>query len=100
MDSRRNFGREKNGATKILQYLGPKQKSDFGQLYAHNPTLVFKPAIQTQMTQTITWTWITRCILGQKLITFSSKAHDYFRQQRYNYYKTHANRNVHRFLPI
>ena len=40
MDSGRNLGREKNGATKILQYLGPKQKSDFGQLYAHNPTLV------------------------------------------------------------
>ena len=40
MDSGRNLGREKNGATNILQYLGPKQKSDFGQLYAHNPTLV------------------------------------------------------------
>ena len=40
MDSGRNLGREQIGATKILQYLGPKQKSDFGQLYAHNPTLV------------------------------------------------------------
>ena len=40
MDSGRNLGREKNGATKILQFLGPKQKSDFGQLYAHNSTLV------------------------------------------------------------
>ena len=28
MDSGRNLGREKNGATKILQYLGPQQKSD------------------------------------------------------------------------
>ena len=40
MDSGRNLGREKNGATKILQYLGPKQRSDFGKHYAHNPTLV------------------------------------------------------------
>ena len=40
MDSGRNLGCEKNGVTKILQYLGPKQKSDFGQLYAYNPTLV------------------------------------------------------------
>ena len=40
MDSGRNLGREKNGATKILQFLGPKQKSDFGQLYPHNPKLV------------------------------------------------------------
>ena len=39
MDSGRNLGREKNGATKILQYLGPQQKIDFGQIYAHNPTL-------------------------------------------------------------
>ena len=39
MDSGRNLGREKNGATNILQYLGPRQKSDFGQLYAHNPIL-------------------------------------------------------------
>ena len=39
MDTGRNLGREKNGATKILQYLGPREKNDFGQLYAHNPKL-------------------------------------------------------------
>ena len=39
INSGRNLGREKNGATRILQYLGPQQKSDLGQLYAHNPTL-------------------------------------------------------------
>ena len=39
MNSGRNFGRQKNGATKILQYLGPRAKNDFGQLYAHNPQL-------------------------------------------------------------
>ena len=39
MNTERNLGREKNGATKILQYLGPKAKNDFGQLYAHNPHL-------------------------------------------------------------
>ena len=39
MNAGRNLGREKNGATKILQYLGPKAKNDFGQLYAHNPQL-------------------------------------------------------------
>ena len=36
MDSGRNLGREKNGATKILQYLGPRAKNDFGQPYARN----------------------------------------------------------------
>ena len=39
MDSGRNLGCEKNGATKILQYLGPRAKNDFGQLYAQNPQL-------------------------------------------------------------
>ena len=39
MDTGRNLGREKIGATKILQYLGPRAKNDFGQLYAHNPQL-------------------------------------------------------------
>ena len=34
-----NLGRYQNGETKFLQYLGPKQKGDFGQLYAHNPQL-------------------------------------------------------------
>ena len=36
MDTGRNFAREKNGATKFLQYLGPNAKNDFGQLYALN----------------------------------------------------------------
>ena len=39
MNSARNLGREKNCATKILQYLEPKAKNDFGQFYAHNPQL-------------------------------------------------------------
>ena len=39
MNTGRNLGREKNGVTKILQYLGPEAKVDFGQLYAHNPQL-------------------------------------------------------------
>ena len=39
MDTGRNFGREKNGATKLLQYLGPNAKNNFGRLYAHNPQL-------------------------------------------------------------
>ena len=39
MDTGKNLGREKNGATKVLQYLGPRKKNDFGQLYAHNPQL-------------------------------------------------------------
>ena len=39
MDTGRNLGRDQNGATKILQYFGPKKKGDLGQLYAHNPKL-------------------------------------------------------------
>ena len=39
METGRNLGREKSGATKILQYLGPREKNDFGKLYAHNPQL-------------------------------------------------------------
>ena len=39
MDTWRTLGRDQNGATKTLQYLGPKEKGDFGQLYAHNPKL-------------------------------------------------------------
>ena len=36
METGRNLGRGKNGATKILQYLGPREKNDFGQFYAQN----------------------------------------------------------------
>ena len=47
-DTGRNLGRDQNGATKILQFLGPEEKSDFGQLYAHNPKLE-----GTQKSQTV-----------------------------------------------
>ena len=47
MDTGRNLGRDRNGATKILQYLGPKEKSDFGQLYAQNPMLEGTQRVQT-----------------------------------------------------
>ena len=47
MDTGRNLGRDRNGATKILQYLGPKEKSDFGQLYAQNPMLEGSQRVQT-----------------------------------------------------
>ena len=47
MDAGRNLGRDQNGATKILQYLGPKEKGDFGQLYAQNPKLEGTQKVQT-----------------------------------------------------
>ena len=47
MDTGTNLGRDQNGATKILQYLGPKEKSDFGQLSAHNPKLEGRQKLQT-----------------------------------------------------
>ena len=47
MDTGRNLGRDHHGETKILQYLGPKEKRIFGQLYAHNPKLE-----ETQKSQT------------------------------------------------
>ena len=47
MHFRRNLGLDQNGATKILHYLGPKEKSDFGQLYAHNPKLEGTQKLQT-----------------------------------------------------
>ena len=36
MKTKKNRDRDQNRATKILKYLGPKEKGDFGQLYAHN----------------------------------------------------------------
>ena len=47
MNTGTNLGRDQNGATKILQYLGPKEKGDFGQLYAHNPKLEGTQKVQT-----------------------------------------------------
>ena len=35
----KNLAREKNGATKIFHYLGPQEKNDFSQIYAHIPKL-------------------------------------------------------------
>ena len=47
MDTGRNLGCDQNGATKILQYLGPKEKGDFGQLYAQNLKLEGTQKVQT-----------------------------------------------------
>ena len=47
MDTGRNLGPDQNGATKILQYLGPKEEGDFGQLYGHNPKLEGTRKLQT-----------------------------------------------------
>ena len=47
MDTGRNLGRDQNGITKILQYLGPKEKSDFGQLCSHNLKLEGTQKVQT-----------------------------------------------------
>ena len=47
MDTERNLARDQNRATKILQYLRPKEKGDIGQLYAHNPKLEGTQKVQT-----------------------------------------------------
>ena len=47
MDTGRNLGRDQNGATKILQILGPKEEGKFGQLHAHNPKLEGTQKLQT-----------------------------------------------------
>ena len=47
MDTGRNLGRDQSGALKILQCLGPEEKGDFGQLYAHNPQLEGTQNLQT-----------------------------------------------------
>ena len=47
VDTGRNLGRDQNGATKILQSLGLKEKGDFGQLYARNPKLEGTQRVQT-----------------------------------------------------
>ena len=39
METGRNLGREMNGATKIFQFSGPRERNDFGRLCAHNPQL-------------------------------------------------------------
>ena len=46
-DTGKTLGRDQNGAAKILHYLGPKEKSDFGQFYAHNPKLEGTQILQT-----------------------------------------------------
>ena len=50
MDSGRSFGREKSGSPKILQYLRPKEKRNFGRLYANNSQLVRTQRSQTEET--------------------------------------------------
>ena len=47
MDTGRNLGRDENGATKVLQNLGTKEKGDFGKLYAHNSKLEGTQNLQT-----------------------------------------------------
>ena len=47
MDTGRNLGRDQNWATKMLQNLGPDDKGDCVQLYAHNPKIEGTQKLQT-----------------------------------------------------
>ena len=47
MNTGRNPGRDQNGANNFLQYLGPKEKGDLGQLYDHNPKFKGTQKVQT-----------------------------------------------------
>ena len=91
MDTGRNLGREKNGASKILQYLGPREKNDFGQLYAHNPQLegtLFKQEEKPDSYLNMDY----EMHLGTKI--------DYLlvKRPKYSYYKTSVNKNVPKIL--
>ena len=48
MDTGRNLGHDLNGATKVLQILRPKEKGNFGKLYARNSELEEIQILQTQ----------------------------------------------------
>ena len=39
--SGRNLGRERNGATQLLQYIAPTENNGFAQLYAYDPKHAF-----------------------------------------------------------
>ena len=96
MDTGRNLGRDKNGATKILQYLGPKEKGDFGQLYAH-----YSKSEGTQKLQTAdpeNYLNIDYGMhLGTKIDYYSFRARDYSKRRKYNYYRINANKNAPKF---
>ena len=47
IDTWKNLGRDQNGATKILQNMGPKENGDFGPFYAHNRKLEGTQKLQT-----------------------------------------------------
>ena len=101
METGRNLGREKNGATKILQYLGPREKNDFGQLYADNPQLEGTPFRQKEKPDSYL-NMDYEMHLGTKIDFFqisSSKAQDSFKLLRYSYYKTRVNNNVPKSSP-
>ena len=96
MDTGKNLSRDQNGATKILQYLGSKENSDFTQLYAHNPTLEGTQKSQTADPTTI-WKPILECTLERKLTMYSLRARNHSKRRKNSYCKTSVNRNVLKF---
>ena len=44
--SERNLGRERNGATQLLQYISPFENNGFAQLYAYDPKQAIHPTKQ------------------------------------------------------
>ena len=92
METGRDLGREKIGATKILQYLGPREKNNFAQLHADNPKLEgtqFQQAENPDSYLDMDY----ELHLGTK-IDYLSKVQDFFKRLKYSYYKTSVNKNV------
>ena len=96
MDTRRNLGRDQNGATKILQYLGPKEKGNFGQLYAHNPKLEGTQKVQTEDPDNYL-NIDYEMHLGTKMDYLFFQARDYSKLWKYSYCRINANKNVPKF---
>ena len=92
--SGRILGKERNGATQLLQYLAPLRTMDLLNFF-HTTR---NPRATKQVMKTCIWKRTMKCTWDQNWTTSSSKAHDYFKPLKCNSWKTKVSQNEHRSL--
>ena len=76
--SGRNLGKERSGATRILQYIAPTENNGFAQLYAYDPKHTPHKASDEDMYLIMDY----EMHIGTICSTSFSRAHDYFKIPR------------------
>ena len=94
----RNLGEERNGATLLLQYIALTENNGFDQLYAYDPKHTSYKTSDEDMYLIMDYEMHMGCTWEQTWTISSSRAHDYSKLLRYNYWETNVRKNEQKSL--